>query len=86
MARNKSGGSSGPTAARFLLLRGVSAPLLDLTDNRRRLERFDLGDGAPAEARKGLAFRSPLEVYAELLIKAQRLDSNPISSTGALGT
>jgi hypothetical protein len=86
MARNKSGGSSDPTAARFLLLRGVSAPLLDLTDNRRRLGRFDLGDGAPAEARKGLAFRSPPEVYAELLTKAQRVDSNPISSTGALGT
>ena len=36
--------------------------------------------------RKIHGFRSPLEVYAELLIKAQQPDSNSISSTVALGT
>ena len=36
--------------------------------------------------RKIHGFRSPLEVYAELLVKAQSLDSNSISSTVALGT
>jgi len=36
--------------------------------------------------RKIHAFRSPLEVYAELLVKAQQPDSNSISSTVALGT
>jgi IS30 family transposase len=34
--------------------------------------------------RKLHGFRSPLEVYAELLVKAQHLDSNPVSSTVAL--
>jgi len=36
--------------------------------------------------RKIHGFRSPLEVYAELLIKAQSLESNSVSSTVALGT
>ena len=36
--------------------------------------------------RKIHGFHSPLEVYAELLVKAQYLDSTPISSTVALGT
>ena len=36
--------------------------------------------------RKIHGFRSPLEVYAELLIKAQHFDSSSISSTVALGS
>jgi IS30 family transposase len=36
--------------------------------------------------RKIHGFRSPLEFYAELLVRAQHPDSNSISSTVALGT
>jgi hypothetical protein len=35
--------------------------------------------------RKIHGFRSPLKVYAQLLVKAQQLESNSISSTVALG-
>jgi IS30 family transposase len=36
--------------------------------------------------RKIHGFRSPLEVYAKLLVSAQQPDSNSISSTVALGS